>query len=241
MTAVTAPAPEHLTTLPVSEIFGPVFQGEGPHAGRVCWFLRLGLCNLRCSWCDSAYTWDTSRYDVHAECPPMTANEIRSRLPRDGVVVLSGGEPLIHQHSTVLHEAIPDEVELHVETNGTLVPGRWALDRVSHFTVSPKLATQGDPYSRRVRPGTLAAFAHLADTGRAIFKVVVRDVTEVEMVARWMDQYGVPPAARWVMPEGVVGTEVLHRARAIADTVARLGMNLSLRQHVLLYGMERGR
>lgn len=237
MTALAAPA--RATTIPVSEVFGPVFQGEGPHAGRLCWFLRLGLCNLRCSWCDTAYTWDNERFDVHAECPPTTAAQVRAQLPSTGMVVLSGGEPLIHQGSPVLHEAIPDGVELHVETNGTLVPQEWALERVAHFTVSPKLNDQGDPYSRRVKPGTLAAFAHLADEGRAIFKVVVRSVAEVHRVAQWMDAHHVPQAARWVMPEGTNKDVVLHRARLIADVVAAHGMNLSLRQHVLLYGAER--
>lgn len=238
MSIITA-APIRRTTLPVSEVFGPVFQGEGPFMGRRCWFLRLGLCNLHCSWCDTAYTWDESRYDVHAECPPMTAQEIRALLPESGLLILSGGEPLIHQNSSVLHEAIPSGLELHVETNGTLVPGEWALERVDHFIVSPKLAEQGDPAHRRIREGTLAAFAHLADLGRAIFKVVVRDEAEVRLAARWMDRYDVPPAARWVMPEGVNGLEVLRRARLIADAVADSGMNLSLRQHVLMYGTER--
>lgn len=227
------------TTLPVSEVFGPVFQGEGPYTGRLCHFLRLGLCNLHCSWCDTAYTWDESRYDVHAECPPRTAAQVRAMLPTTGLVILSGGEPLIHQNSPVLHEAIPDGVELHVETNGTLIPDEWALGRVGHFTVSPKLADQGDTAHRRIREGVLAAFAHLADKGQAIFKVVVRDADEVRMVARWMDRFQVPSAARWVMPEGVNQAEVLRRAVLIADTVAELGMNLTLRQHVLLYGTER--
>lgn len=242
MTTVTLPVvPTRQTTLPVSEVFGPVWQGEGPHTGRVCWFLRLGLCNLHCSWCDTAYTWDHNRYDVHAECPPTTAAQIRAQLPSSGMVVLSGGEPLIHQHSSVLHEAIPDGVELHVETNGTLVPGEWAMERVGHFTVSPKLADQGDPYHRRVRDGVLAVFAHLAEQKRAIFKVVVRDVAEVKQVAAWMDRYDVPQHARWVMPEGTIAPVVIFRAQQIADTVADLGMNLSLRQHVLLYGTERRR
>ncbi|HHK7228110.1 TPA: hypothetical protein ACQXLV_002143, partial [Streptococcus pneumoniae] len=42
--------------LPVSEVFGPTIQGEGPHAGRTCHFIRLGGCNLSCSWCDTPYS-----------------------------------------------------------------------------------------------------------------------------------------------------------------------------------------
>ena len=43
-------------TSPVSEVFGPTLQGEGPHAGRPCHFIRLGGCNLSCSWCDTPYS-----------------------------------------------------------------------------------------------------------------------------------------------------------------------------------------
>lgn len=42
--------------LQVSEMFASI-QGEGPHSGRPSVFLRLGFCNLSCSWCDTPYTW----------------------------------------------------------------------------------------------------------------------------------------------------------------------------------------
>ena len=58
-----------MTTLPLSEVFGPTFQGEGPHAGRRCAFVRLGGCNLSCEWCDTPYTWDATRYDLALENP----------------------------------------------------------------------------------------------------------------------------------------------------------------------------
>lgn len=78
-------------TVPVSEFFGPVFQGEGPAAGRRAWFLRLGMCNLGCSWCDSAYTWNGTE-----KFTPYTRDELADLLaPVDGILVLTGGEPLL--------------------------------------------------------------------------------------------------------------------------------------------------
>src|SRR4029450_7825218 len=53
--------------LVVSEVFGPTFQGEGPSVGRRAGFVRLGRCNLDCSWCDTPYTWDWERHDPAVE------------------------------------------------------------------------------------------------------------------------------------------------------------------------------
>lgn len=237
---LTTPEAHQLNkTLPTSEVYGPVWQGEGPFTGRVCYFLRLGLCNLHCSWCDTAYTWDNDRFDVHEECPPRGVDELVQLLPSSGLLVLSGGEPLIHQGNPVLQEALDNELEVHVETNGTLIPNDWAWMRIAHFTVSPKLAEQGDPEHRRIRIPVLEHFADLARDGRCAFKVVVRDEAEVDMAWGWFERLHVPTAARWVMPEGVTEEVVLQRARDIAPAAARWELNLTLRQHVLMYGTER--
>ena len=53
--------------LNVNEIFGPTIQGEGPHTGRLVGFLRLAGCNLACSWCDTPYSWDWTKYDKAEE------------------------------------------------------------------------------------------------------------------------------------------------------------------------------
>ena len=46
--------------IPVLEIFGPTIQGEGRVIGRKTMFVRTAGCDYRCSWCDSAFTWDGS-------------------------------------------------------------------------------------------------------------------------------------------------------------------------------------
>jgi len=52
-----------LSKLPVLEIFGPTIQGEGMVVGRKTMFVRTAGCDYRCSWCDSAFTWDGSAKD----------------------------------------------------------------------------------------------------------------------------------------------------------------------------------
>lgn len=228
-------------TLPVSEVYGPVFQGEGAYAGRRVYFVRLGLCNLRCSWCDTPYTWDTKRFNVAEECPPMTPAQIVDRITDPyAPVVLSGGEPLIHQHTAALAALLamlPNDV--HVETNGTTAPNQMMRERVAWWSVSPKLHDQGDPVSRRIHPSVLREFAALCWDGRAAFKVVCRTPGEVAAVTEFADELQVARRDVWIMPEGTDAGTIIRTASAIEDTVLAHGFNLTLRQHVLLHGSER--
>lgn len=50
--------------IPVMEIFGPTVQGEGMVIGQKTMFVRTAGCDYRCSWCDSAFTWDGSGKDL---------------------------------------------------------------------------------------------------------------------------------------------------------------------------------
>jgi len=228
-------------TLPVSEVFG-AWQGEGPYTGRRCTFIRLGRCNLHCVWCDTPYTWDTGRYDVGAECPDVSTENVAANVEDQfGIVVLSGGEPLIHQRTRALSDLLCDQlpaVEVHVETNGTIPPVQWLAERVTHWSVSPKIADQGDMPARRIKPAVIEDFVSLDG---AIFKIVCRDIEEVYQASAFASHYGIPVARLWIMPEGTNAAKVVETACAIAPAVAECGANLTLRQHVLMYGNERKR
>ena len=198
--------------------------------------------------CDTPYTWDRDRYNVDAECPPVTAEHLTRTLidAAPSLVVLSGGEPLIHQRNPALLDTMRSVTDgcgtrWHVETNGTLTPTAPFVALVDHFTVSPKIAPQGDPQRRRIRNTALAAFADLAVSGAAIFKIVCKSPTDVAAAAAFYDQHHIPTTARWVMPEGTTPDAVLNTARAIAPTALEHALNLTLRQHSLMYGQERRR
>lgn len=234
------------TTLPTNEVFGPTWQGEGPYAGRRCFFVRLGMCNLHCVWCDTPYTWDPTRYDLDAENPDRTVRQIRTRLydlgARDGdVVVLSGGEPFIHHHKIqALTASAP--FTWHVESNGTIPPPLWTLLSFSHVTLSPKVGQSDDPLPRRLPTRALERWAILTrtDPDRIAWKFVARHNADVTTAAELVRNHGVPKGNVWIMPEGVDPLEVLDRQRALAPAIEAAGFNLTTRLHTLLWADRRG-
>jgi len=135
-------------------------------------FLRLGDCNLNCSYCDTPYSWDWRQFDRKAELIDedllVTAARIRALTPRR--LVITGGEPLLQQ--LALAELVEElsEFVVEVETNGTIVPSASLSDRIAQWNVSPKLANSGIAEAQRLKLGALTA---LRDTERAWLKWVV--------------------------------------------------------------------
>src|SRR5690606_26861957 len=149
------------STLRVSEFFCSI-QGEGISAGARCLFVRLATCNLRCSFCDTPYSWDFTRYDSDQEVQKLEIGELARRIAgaAEGRLVLTGGEPLIQQDGLVrLVALLPERLIIEVETNGTLAPCPELLARVDQWNVSPKLSNSGEPQRRRLLPAVLARFA----------------------------------------------------------------------------------
>lgn len=226
-------------TLPVAEVFGPVFQGEGPATGQRCSFLRLGQCNLACDWCDTPYTWDTTRYDLNVECPPTPPETLIAALysHRTDHLVLTGGEPLIHAKNpalTMLLAEWPGTVD--VETNGTIPPPRWLTDRLRLKAISPKVNTS-DPVRRRIRKAALREWSQVEG---AFLKVVCSTEADVRQAFALAGDTGWDTDRVWIMPEGVTGTRLVGTAHRLAALVADLGGNLTLRQHILVHGDTRG-
>lgn len=228
-------------TLPVSELFGPTLQGEGPHAGRAVQFLRMMGCNLSCSWCDTPYTWDGSRYDLRRETQPMTVAEILDRLLPGVPLVLSGGEPLLHQakpplQAVLQHARLRLGCEIHVETNGTIAPNDALRSAVTAFAVSPKLGHAG-PH-RGHQDARMAAI--WPSVPGAFLKVVVRDAEDVAEAVALAERQGWDRRAVWVMPLGTTTAGLLARWPGIASAAADAGINATQRLHVLAWGDTKG-
>jgi len=76
--------------LTVNEIFHSI-QGESSHAGRLCVFVRLTACDLRCSWCDTPYAFHEGR--------KMSIDEVIAAVDahQSPLVEITGGEPLLQE------------------------------------------------------------------------------------------------------------------------------------------------
>jgi 7-carboxy-7-deazaguanine synthase len=119
--------------LPLMEDFYTI-QGEGYHAGKPAWFIRIGGCDVGCSWCDVKESWN-------ADVWPLTrTDEIIGRLescPSKSVVV-TGGEPLMYNMDYLCRELKKRGFSLFLETSGSRpLTGEWDWICLSPKKFSP--------------------------------------------------------------------------------------------------------
>jgi organic radical activating enzyme len=104
---------------PVMETFYTL-QGEGFHAGRAAYFIRLGGCDVGCVWCDVKESWDASAHPILSL--ETILDRTWSEIPSQGqlpIVVITGGEPLmydLHPLIDALHKA---GFYVNIETSGS--------------------------------------------------------------------------------------------------------------------------
>ena len=222
-------------SLVVAEVYGPAWQGEGPSTGCRCSFIRLMGCDYACTWCDEAHTWDAARYDLHQVGTRTSVGDIitQALACHPDLVVITGGEPLLHQGQAAwpyLLDGLGTR-RVEIETNGAHAPTGPTLRRSVHFNVSPKLASSG--MAGRRNPDAIAA---LLATGKASFKFVCTGRADLDEARGLVKAWRIPPHLVWIMPEGVEPDRLLATARLLAPHVRKAGFHFTLRQHVLLYG-----
>lgn len=232
------------SSLDISEVFGPTAQGEGPSAGKRCGFIRLGMCNLDCSWCDTPYTWDWqgkngTPYDRGTELERMNLDDILRRLSEMNVdrVVITGGEPLVQRRQLApILEVLSDLWTIEMETNGTLDP-KECNGLVDQWNVSPKLAHSGVARLKAWKPDVLNI---LARTGKAAFKFVVTSEADLDEIDHLISLTEIPTSDVWVMPEGRSAEAMIAGLQRFAEPAIARGFNVTTRLHVLAWGDTRG-
>lgn len=230
--------------IPVVETFVSI-QGEGPSSGEPALFLRLANCNLNCVWCDTRHSWDWDAYDKTEEVenvdPELLVERLTSVLPPSvKLLVLTGGEPLLHQSAimgilTKLLVRHP-HVRVEVETNGTIAPTPQMQEVVHLFVVSPKLPNSAIPEKRRIRLPVLSAFSRM----NAVLKFVLENPDEIAEASALAAGSGFDSSRVWVMPQTTTAASLGPLVAALAPEAIRAGFKVSSRLHVLAWSDARG-
>ncbi len=122
--------------LPVVESFYSL-QGEGFHFGKAAWFLRIGGCDVGCSWCDTKFSWNP---EIHPVVDTDLIIDDIVKCPA-GAVVVTGGEPSIFDLGYLSNRLKDRGVKTFIETSGTHpLTGTWDWICLSPKPQIPPLA-----------------------------------------------------------------------------------------------------
>jgi 7-carboxy-7-deazaguanine synthase len=129
----------------ITEIYKSL-QGESTHAGLPCVFVRLTGCNLRCTWCDSEYTFHGGR-KMSIE---QVLDEV-SRLSSGGLVEITGGEPMLQEREVValMQHLLDDGYKVLLETSGERPLMRVPLDVIKIVDVKCPDSGEADTFCKK--------------------------------------------------------------------------------------------
>lgn len=169
--------------LPVHERFY-TWQGEGVHMGKAAFFIRLFGCPMHCPWCDSAGTW-------HKDYVPKTIHRMEESDLVDEVlaagaqmVVITGGEPAIHDLRPLTIKLKAAKIRVHLETSGAF-PLQGFFDWI---TVSPK--------NKWAKPVLLENVALASE-----FKLIIEDPADIPYWVGVLEKEMVGNQNIWLHPE----------------------------------------
>ncbi len=104
----------HQTHLPIVETFHSI-QGEGSWMGANAFFIRLAGCDVGCPWCDTKISWNVKRHPEIAIADLV----IEAVNAKPAIVVITGGEPLMHDLTELTSQLKVRGLQIHLETSGS--------------------------------------------------------------------------------------------------------------------------
>jgi len=127
----------------ITEIFKSI-QGESTHAGLPCVFVRLTGCNLRCSWCDSEYTFTGGRKMSQQQ----VFADVQRLSPSGGLVEITGGEPMLQERELLpfMRELISSGYRVLLETSGERPLARVPAEVIKIVDVKCPDSAEGDTF-----------------------------------------------------------------------------------------------
>ena len=224
----------------VNEIFKSI-QGEGPNFGTPAIFLRTAHCNLKCTWCDTKYTWDWDHYDFKKEVIEMTIDEIKEKILDLEIkhLVITGGEPLLQQDDLAdLLSFLKPDFYVEIETNCTILPNKMLTDLVDQWNVSPKTENSGNPLELYENNECYYFFANQEN---CFFKYVVENESDIPEIKKFVTKYNIPENRVQLMTQASTKEEISAREKSISELAKANNFLFSPRLHVAMWGAQRGK
>lgn len=217
--------------LPVIEQFISL-DGEGPTAGELAYFVRFAGCNLRCSWCDTVYSWDGS-----TPVAQKTAQQIYNEIKASGIrnVTLTGGEPLMQSDIAELLQLLAGDASLlvHIETNGSIdiAPFRVACpaDNIQYI-LDYKLPQSG--MEQKMNEANLQQI-----TAQDVYKFVIAGEDDLQRAMEVVQQYSLQDRCRVYFSPVREQIDPLRIVDAMKDNCLNK-VKLQLQLHKILWPKE---
>lgn len=193
--------------LPVMEHFYTL-QGEGFHQGKAAYFIRLGGCDVGCVWCDVKDSWDADKH------PKLSVHGLITKVKETPakIVVITGGEPLMHNLDDLTEELRSAGLRTHIETSGAYpLSGSW-----DWICVSPKKFK-----------APLTGIMPLADE----LKIVVFNKSDFD----WAEKYAAMVSAKcrlYLQPEWEKSQEVVPMIIDYIKTHPQWELSLQLHKYI---------
>ena len=239
------------------EIFHTI-QGEGKNIGKPSIFIRLSLCNLYCTWCDTDYTWNwegTSfkhNNDVLEGYRKFKKDDLIVTMSNELILesiaiikcnnlVITGGEPFVQQKDLLklfkLLKNFNPGYHIEFETNGTLQPA-VELDKLSdQYNVSIKLSNSKVDIKDRINKDSIAFFAA---SPKSNFKFVIDCKEDLAEVLELIHKFNIKNESVYLMPQGISETSLQEKQDWLVEICKEYNFNYTDRLHIHIWGAKRG-
>jgi 7-carboxy-7-deazaguanine synthase len=213
----------------ITEIYKSL-QGESTHAGLPCVFVRLTGCNLRCSWCDSEYTFQGGR-KMETE---GVFDEVMRLSPHGGLVEITGGEPMLQERELLplMRQLLEAGYRVLLETSGERPLERVPAEVIKIMDVKcPDSGEAGTFHIENLETLTARDEVKFVLSGRADYEFA-RDFTRLHRLAERVNAVLFSPAFRKDATGARDSSHCLLDPQELAewmladDVPARLGLQL---------------
>lgn len=233
-------------------------QGEGKFSGKFAFFFRFAGCNLKCRdfgrevkspktgemllGCDTIEAVYTKHFSYTKIINSQELLNILPNFKTKPIIIITGGEPLIHHQNLIFHEFISKLIELgfevHFETNGTIFIDfdSYKIYKKCIFCISPKLSNSGETKRKRLKFNTLNNIKLNAKD--SFYKFVICDKfdakSEIDEILSKCDN------EVYCMPLGKNQKELEANAIFTVDFCLQNGYNYSDRLHIRIWDDKGG-